>query len=143
MQITLYNSSTPYYLAGQSGVSERVHSSAANIRISESIAIQESQRIRASHATAFDRQNLRTTIEFDTTRTFSDASEAEAWSLDYSQTYPRTGTLRITCGHAGLADEIREMADCIVEPPARTVIGCSVFLSYRITGGAITEYTPP
>jgi len=142
MRIALLNGSTTYHLAGESGVSEREHSSANNIRFTPSRIAQEVTRIRAANATAFDRGNLRMTLEFDTARTFDDVGEAEAFALEYDASYPRTGTIIITDSDNATA-YTRNMADCLVDPPTRTVMGCTVYLSYRVTGGAITTPTPP
>jgi hypothetical protein len=141
MRVALLNGSTTYYLAGQSGVSERAHSSANNIRFTPTRIAQEVNRIRAANATGYDRKNLRMVIEFDTARTFDDPGEAEAFALEYDASYPRTGTLIITDSDNATAYE-RHIADCMVDPPSRSVMGCTVYLSYRVTGGAVTTPEP-
>jgi hypothetical protein len=95
MRITLLSAGTLYPLAGQAGVSERVHSSAGDLRISEGIETQTSARVRAASVTHFDRLNLAADISFSTTRTFATPEAAAAWAMDYSTAFPRTGTLII------------------------------------------------
>jgi hypothetical protein len=95
MRIGLLSGSVLYPLAGAAGVAENVHSSAANVRITEEIATQTDLYVRAANARHYDRGNLAAEITFETVRTFSTLEAAEAWACDYSETYPRTGTLII------------------------------------------------
>jgi hypothetical protein len=95
MRIGLLSSNVLYPLAGTAGVAENVHSSAANVQINEDIAVQTDLYIRAANARHYDRANLAAEITFDTVRTFATVEAAEAWAMDYSETYPRTGTLII------------------------------------------------
>lgn len=138
MRISLQNGDTLYPLAGEDGVSERVHSQAADIRIDPRIAKQTAERVRANHAITWDRKNLQNTITFATVRTFASPDAAAAWALDVDGMIPRSGTLVMDSGVAS----IRYMEAAVVDPPSRRVSGCSVLLSYTATGGAITAGIP-
>jgi len=232
MRVSLLADSVLYPLAGQAGVAENVHSSAGNVRVTENIQTQTALRVRAANARHFDRANLAAEVSFDTVRTFATIEAAEAWAMDYSETFPREGTLIIDSSerngyaseiqvagtltdgtdpvvfadlaYAGIADgrpsfgaalvatcrwyndlsiwalidiasgatwesaddvaspELattwtpasvetgtpivtatyparRYMANAIVHPPDRSIIGVAVLLSYRVTGGAIVD----
>ena len=136
MRISLLNGSTTYHLAGQAGVAESVHSSAAGVQIGATIQKQTALRVRADAAVTYDRANLQTTVSFSTVRTFATTDEAELWALDYDATYPRTGTLTMASTGDGTT---RTMTGAVVDPPARDVLGCAVVLNYTVTGGAISD----
>ena len=133
MRIALTSGETVYHLAGQSGVSERTHSSAGDLQISAQIASQGRDGVRRTAAGLHDRKNLRTTISFTTTRLFATEILAQAFALDYDGSYPRTGTLTLT-PIGGTAKYLRE---AVVFPPDRRVIGATVQLSYTVTGSGI------
>ena len=235
MRISLLNGTTIYPLAGQAGVAESVHSSAADYSVEPEISKQTSLRVRADHAVTWDRRNLRTTIRFSTVRTFATCLLAEKFANDYDETIPRSGILIIegtggtgypdtiivagdlttdgstpavfpTLEYAGLfngrpehndpvdsdtaaywavtqwelflagiglfsstedvatADLVttwtpippatgaprligsypdnRHLLDAVIDPPSRQVIGCSVLLSYSVTGGRLAADLP-
>ena len=101
MRISLLVGETLHPLAGEAGVSERVHSSAARLRIEAGIGSQVLRRLRAANAEPVDRGNLLTRISFSTTRLFPSPAEAFLWALDYDATFPRAGTLVIDSIAAG------------------------------------------
>ena len=235
MRISLLNGTTIYPLAGQAGVAESVHSSAADYSVEPEISKQTSLRVRAEHAVTWDRKNLKTTIRFSTVRTFATCLLAEKFANDYDETVPRSGILIIEgtggtgypdtiivagdlttdgstpaafptleydtmyLGHAeysdpadsttnaiwadgtweiSLADVLlftstedvaspdlvtawtpfypatgaprligsypdnRHLLDAVIDPPSRQVIGCSVLLSYSVTGGRLAADLP-
>ena len=133
MRISLTSGATTYHLAGQSGVSERVHSSAADLRISAQIATQSRAGVRRTTSGAWDRKNLQTTITFSTKRLFDTSQLAQAFALDYDGTYPRTGTVALT----PIDGTVKYLREAVVMPPDRQVIGCTVLMSYTITGSGI------
>jgi hypothetical protein len=133
VRISLTSGETTYHLAGQSGVSERVHSSAGDLSVSAQINTQPRDGVRRAAAGLHDRKNLKTTISFTTTRLFATQALAQAFSLDYDGAYPRTGTLTLT-PIGGTAKYLRE---AVVFPPDRRVIGATVQLSYTVTGSGI------
>lgn len=139
MRIKLVNGGSTYYLAGQSGVSERTHSSAGDISITTAIDMQTAKKTRATNAALHDRLNEVNTISFSTTRVFSSPDLAEQWSLDHGTNFGRTGTLYLeTISSAGVSTW-RYLQNAIVPAPARRVTGCTVTAAYTVTGGAITS----
>lgn len=143
MRIGLYNGSTLYPLAGEDGVSERVHSSAADVVIQPSAALQVVEKVRAANALHLDRGNLAHSISFTTTRKFDSVDLAELWALDYDADFPRTGTLYLDTLTPGGFILRRQMADAVVSPPQRRLNGAMISLTYTVQGGAIsggTEY---
>ena len=142
MRVGLLVGAVEYWLAGQAGVDERVHSSVSNFRLDADISMQVSQRVRAPAVQLADRLNLQTSLGFGTTRIFASTDLAELWSLDYDSAFPRAGTLILESQIPGGGVTRRYMAGAIVSPPSREVTGVSVMLAYRVTGGAITSAAP-
>jgi hypothetical protein len=138
MRVSITSGGATHHLAGESGVSERVHSSAGGLSISADIQTSSRAGVRKAAAGVRDRLNLQTTISFTTSRLFATPALAEAWALDYDSTFHRAGNLRIDTV-AGATTTTRYMNDCVVLPPSRQVIGCSVLLQYTAIGGAITS----
>lgn len=140
MRIALRYSSTLYPLAGEAGVSERAHSSAADVQISPAIIVQADARLRSAAILHRDRLNLATTISFSTTRQFDSVREAEVWARRYDGDFPRTGDLVCDSYDPVSALTYRdEYADAVIEPPVRTLMGATVMLRYTARCGAITE----
>jgi len=138
----LASNAVTYWLAGQPGVSERVHSSSAGLHITAKIQVQEDNLVRSPNAIPYDRQNLLTTISFGTTLQFDTTDEAEAFALDYDQNTPRTGTLILqTEIPGGSTVAQRYMPGAVVHPPNRAVTGTSVTIQYTVVGGAIIPGT--
>lgn len=135
MRVSLIVGSKRHHLAGQPGVSERVHSSAGNYRKVANSAVQVSALFRARAVKSYDRGNLQTTISFSTTRKFSDAAEAMAWGHDHELDYPREGTVVVE-GQRGNGSVIaRYMKDAVVSPPEIQYLGATLIIFYTITGG--------
>lgn len=137
MRISLLVGATVYPLAGEAGVSERDHSSAADWEHQAVPQKQPLDLLRASHAHDLDRGNLRTTISFTTTRKFATAAAAWLFDLDYDRTRPREGTLVLEALSTTGDASVRHLLNALVEPPRRRVTGCTVLLSYLVTGGAV------
>jgi hypothetical protein len=138
MRIALYDGSTVYPLAGEAGVSERVHSSAGDLQITPEAEMQVASRVRAGYAQPIDRGNVLHTISFATVRKFATVAAAQEWALDYEETFPRSGTLHLQSISAEGVARRRIMANAVVSPPQRTVTGLSVRLSYQVRGGEIS-----
>ena len=142
MRISLYSGSTLYPLAGQSGVSERTHSSAGDLVISPQAEVQVSAFVRGAYARPLDRGNVLNVISFSTTRKFASPAEAQQWALDYDADFPRSGTLYLdTVSPLGLIVR-RVMANAVVDPPRRRLAGATVLLDYSVRGGAISVDIP-
>lgn len=125
------------WLAGNPALSEREHSSVSDFRITPQINVQQKQTVRGAASSFSDRKNLATTLSFGTSRLFATAEAAEAWSLDYDQAFPRTGTLVMASVLPGGGVRYRYMAGAVIQPPERIVTGCTVQLRYVIVGGKI------
>lgn len=138
MRIGIKVGSVTTWLAGDPAVGEHAHSSASDLRIAATAQKQTDRFVRAAAAKERDRGNLSTTVSFSTTRKFSTPQTAELWAADYDSAFPRAGTLVIQTTAPGGTGTSRYMADTVVDPPTRQIIGCSVLLTYSATGGAIT-----
>lgn len=137
MRISLLAADIIYPLAGEAGVDERIHSSAGDLVISASAAVQPVQRVRATHAQALDRGNLRTSLSFSTSRRFASADVASLAALDHDSGHPREGILILEVTAPGGAVSGRHLLDAVVSPPQRRCIGCTVLYAYQVTGGEI------
>lgn len=134
MKIALKNGDTNYWLAGEPGIAQAVHSSAGNLQFSGTINIQQQGRVRATGIALRDRKNLAETVAFTTSRKFPTTDAAELWSATYTAVFPRTGYLDLY-NEAGTV--IARLDNAIVQPPVRTVVGVSVQLSYTVIGAAM------
>ncbi len=139
MIICLIHNATQYWLAGQLGVDQNVHSSAANLQFGGSAILQAQQRVRAANTALRDRGNLMSSLSFTTSRLHESLSEAEVFAATYDVVFPRTGTLRC---YRETGEAVCQLANAVVAPPTRQVIGLTVLLSYSVSGGAWQALTP-
>ena len=137
MRIGLYSGSTLYPLAGASGVSERTHSSAGDFSLTPESAVQVAAFVRAEYAKPIDRKNLLNVVSFTTTRQFASPAEAQLWCLDYHGATPSSGTLYFDAIAPGGSVSRRTMANAVIDPPRRRVVGATVLLDYTVRGGVI------
>lgn len=137
MRVALVSGSTVYHLAGQAGVDERTHSSAADFSMNPEALQPVTNLLNAETATPRDRGNLLIRGSFSTTRLFGTGAEAWAFSLDYDSSFPRTGTLRLDLPITGGGVWRREVTNAVVSPPGRKVIGRTVMLSYNFMGSEV------
>ena len=143
MRIALINGATTYPLAGEAGVDERMHTSAADFRMTGHAGKQSQTFVRAAYGQEIDRGNLFHGISFTTARQFSTPQAAFLYSLDYAASHPRDGILQMdTIGSWG-AIARRQMTGALVDPPGRRVIGCSLMLDYHVSGGQIITAAAP
>jgi hypothetical protein len=138
MRISLYSGSTLYPLAGESGVSERVHSSAGDFQLTPESAVQVAAFVRGEYAKPIDRGNLLNVLSFSTSRLFDTVAEAQLWCLDYHSGFPSSGSLYFDAIAPNGSITRRVMADAVVNPPQRRVIGATALLDYTVQGGEIT-----
>lgn len=140
MRISLLQATTSYPLAGEEGVGEREHSSAAGFELTGETRKQAMAYVRGSLAREKDRGNLLHTITFSTTRLFDSHAEASLFALAYDAAVPREGTLVIeNIGADGGVESTLHLLDAVVSPPRRRLTGCTLFLDYTVTGGAINQ----
>ena len=131
MKIALIHDSTTYWLAGETGVDERVHSSAADLVISGAIALQDQSRVRAVARAWRDRGNKSVEVSYSTTRKFATLAAAEEFALTYDTNFPRTGYVEFYGASGSL---ITALTNAVVNPPRRVVTGVSVRLDYTVVG---------
>lgn len=122
------------WLAGNPSQTERQHSSAADISITGAVSTENQTFVRGTYGVPRDRGNLTATISFSTTRLFDSAAAAELFALTYDTTYARTGTLVAEVQTGSNTVSKRYLRNAVVSPPARQVIGCTVLMSYTVTG---------
>jgi hypothetical protein len=139
MLLCLIHNATNYWLAGQVGVDQSVHSSAANLQFNGSAILQAQQRVRANYTALRDRGNLMASVSFSTTRQFDTISAAEIFAATYDAVFPRTGTLR--CFRES-GPSVCQLLNAVVAPPSRQVIGVTVMMSYTVNGGEWQALTP-
>ena len=120
---------TVFPLAGQAGVSERTHSSAADFQLTPESAVEIQRLVRAAEARPVDRGNVLQNLSFTTSRLFATPAEAWLWAMDYDWIYARTGELELDT----LAG-IRRLQNAVVSPPRRRVVGCTVLMDYQVVG---------
>ena len=137
MRISLLANGTSHPLAGQSGVSERVHSSAGDLRIAPVAQMDSWQILGGAYNEREDLGNVAFRISFSTTRVFNTPAEAQLWSTDYEAYFPRAGTLVLEAIAVGGTATTRHLLNAVVDPPQRSVVGSSVLLSYSAEGGEI------
>lgn len=137
MRISLLVGATNYPLAGESGVSERVHSSAGDFQLTAQSQTQLLARVRAATAATVDRGNLSTTVAFTTTRTFSTPTDAFLYCLDLDAAVPREGVLVFVTQAVGGPVQTRHLLGAVVNPPSRRCDGCTLHLDYTVTGAGI------
>jgi hypothetical protein len=123
MRISLLVGSTLYPLAGEAGVSERTHSSAANYRLEPVADMQTDLLVRGTARRHTDRGNLGVEISFSTTRSFDTAEAAMEWAHDYDITAPRAGTLVLESpARSGYADSLTVAGDLTTDGSTPAVI---------------------
>lgn len=139
MRIYLTNGAKTYYLTGQPGVSERVHSSAFDYQKRSQAVTQTAGFVRGKAVKVYDRGNVQTTISFGTTRKFATAADAVAWAHDHEADYPRTGTVIVETDRANLGAIRRYLREAVVSPPDIEFIGATLVIRYSITGGIFSK----
>lgn len=134
MKIALINSEVFYWLAGEPGIDQTVHTSAGDLRINGQINIDSQARLRAAAMAFRDRKNLQQSITFSTWRKFDTPAEAKEWALTYDAVMPRTGSLDF---YDEAGDPVARLSGAVVSPPQRRILGVSVELTYSVVGGAM------
>lgn len=137
MRITLQSGSESIPLAGETGVSDREHSGAADLAIEPTAQVDIIRRVRADYAVPVDRGNLRTQIRFSTARQFPTAAEAETFCEDYPDSTPRTGTVILDTGGGK-----RKLLSALVLPPMLRPIGAAALITYVALGTEIKPAEP-
>ncbi|MGE9268369.1 MAG: hypothetical protein ACQKBY_09755 [Verrucomicrobiales bacterium] len=132
MKIALKNEGTHHWLAGQPGVSERTHSSAAGLAFGGEVIQDPQTAIRAAAKVWQDRGNYEGSVSFSTTRKFTTKAAAEEFAALYDLLWPRTGDLDL---YGADGQIVARLTNVLVSPPSRRVYGVSVDLDYTVVGG--------
>jgi hypothetical protein len=138
MRIALQNGGTTYWLAGEPGVSVRVHSPVKDFVLSGDRQLDVANVVRANFTRQFDRLGQVNEVSFGTFRLFDTADEAFLFELDYLDDIPLTGTLLFEIDIPGGGTHTRVMANAIMQRPEMSATGETVELEFTVTGGAIT-----
>ena len=138
MRIGLENGGTTYWLAGEPGVAESVHSSVRDYTLNGDRQLDVAQIVRADFTRQFDRGQQPNVVSFGTTRTFATADLCFLYTLDYLDNVPLTGTLIFEIDIPGGGTSTRVMANAVMQRPEFDPIGVSLTLEFEVTGGAIT-----
>jgi hypothetical protein len=139
MRIGLENGGTIYWLAGESGVAESIHSSVADYSLSGDRQLDIAPIVKADVTRQFDRGNQPNEVTFSTTRKFTTADLCFIYTLDYLENIPLTGTLIFQVDIPGGGTSSRVMANAIMQRPEMDPVGVSLTLDYTITGGRISD----
>jgi len=129
------------WLAGQPGISESEFPSAGAFALVPSIEKQQVRRLRAAGALVLDRRNLLTAVSWETSRLFATVQAAALFALDYDAG-ARAGTLIFETPLEGGGVSRRYLANAVVDPPTRKLLGITVLLSYSASGGIISSINP-
>lgn len=126
------------WLAGDPGLPESQFTSASELEISGEIVTESLMRLRATARKIIDRGNVSESVSFSTVREFASVAEQELWCLDNVRTQTRSGVLvfEITTGGS---TSYRYLPNCVLQPPRRVPMGVSVMISYKASGGMITD----
>lgn len=136
MRVAIQNGGSTYWLAGQAGVSERVHSSARDFSLSRDRQLTVAPIVHSGFTVQFDRGNESTIATFSTTRKFATAEECFLFMIRYS--IPLTGVTVFEVEQIGGGTVQSLMANSVMSKPVMTPIGKTLTIEYTITGGAIT-----
>lgn len=138
MRIGLENGGTTYWLAGQSGVAESVHSSARDYTLTGDRQLTVAPIVKADYTRQFDRGSQANEVTFGSTRTFATGDLCFLYTLDYIDDIPLTGTLIFEVEIPGGGTSNRVMADAVMQRPEMDPVGVSLSLDFTVTGGRIS-----
>ena len=138
MRIGIQSGGSITWLAGQAGVSERVHSSANDYALSGDRQLDVASFVQTDYTAQFDRLNQPNEVSFGTTRKFSSADDCFLFTLDYLDDFPLTGELIFEIEIPGGGTHRRQMANAVMQRPAMDPIGETLVMEYAVTGGRIT-----
>ena len=138
MRIGLENGGVIEWLAGEAGVSERVHSSARDFTLTGDRQLEVAPFVKGSFTRQFDRGNQANEITFGTTRLFATADLTFLYELDYLDNIQLTGTIVFEIEIPGGGVSRRYMANAVMNRPEMEPRGVSLMLNYSVSGGTIS-----
>ena len=117
------------------GADRSVNKSAgpSNLSLSGTIKTQAAEYLRAADAVIISRGNRTSELTFSVKRQCSSESAAEAWAMLHPVTATRSGTVVMSCGGSGSVN----MYNAVLEHIGCSLIGATVLITYRITGGQL------
>lgn len=114
------------------------HCGPQDLRVSGPIQAQVAQALRATNATPYNRGNKVVRVSWSVTRECPSASAAEKFCFTYQRDLARAGTIAILAeGAAGAIDKLT-LANAVIDDVQCQHIGCSVIITYTVSGGALT-----
>ena len=137
MRVGIQNGGSISWLAGQAGVSERVHSSARDFARTSDRQQTISPIVRGDFTRQFDRGSESNEFSFSTTRKFNSSDECFLFMVDYD--LPLTGVIVFEIEIPGGGVIRRIMANSVMKKPSMDPIGETLILEYTVTGGNISE----
>jgi len=137
MRVGIQSGGVISWLAGQAGVSERVHSSARDFALSRERQQTVSPIVKGTITRQFDRGNESSVVTFSTTRKFDSSDECFLYLIDYN--LPLVGVVVFEIEVPGGGVIRRLMANAVMSKPEMDPIGETLTLYYSITGGNISE----
>ena len=137
MRIGLENGGVTYWLAGEPGVAESVHSSARDYTLTGSRQLTIAPVVKGLVTRQFDRGNQSNEVTFGSTRTFATPDLCFLYTLEYLDNVPLTGTIVFQVDLPGGGTSSRFMANAVMQRPEMDPIGVSLTLEYSVSGGNI------
>ena len=138
MRIALESGGVTYWLAGETGVAESVHSSVRDYALSGERQQESPTLVKTPFTRQFDRQSQTNEVSFGTTRTFATADLCFLYTLDYLDNVPLTGTLLFVSDIPGGGTSTRVMANAVMQRPEMDPIGVSLTMEFVVSGGQIS-----
>ena len=138
MRIGLQSGGNTYWLAGESGVAESVHSSVRDYTLTGDRQLEVAKLVKTPFSRQFDRESQTNEVSFGSTRTFTSADLCFIFTLDYLDNIPLTGTLIFEVDIPGGGMSTRYMANAVMQRPEMDPVGVSLALEFTVSGGEIT-----
>lgn len=109
-----------------------------NLSVNDAVVSDPAEFLRATAAKVFLRNNRRTVITFQVTRLFSTIREAQSWILQHLSACVRDDTLYLDAESSTGSALRLTLSDSVLDQISQTMRGTTLFITYRITGGAIS-----
>ena len=138
MRIALQTNTSTYWLAGEDGVAESVHSSARDFTLTGERQLGVEQLVKTAFTKQFDRESQTNEVTFGTSRTFATSEACFLFELDYSENIPLEGSIIFEIPLPGGGVTRRYMANAVMQRPEMDPIGVSLTLEFSISGGIIS-----
>lgn len=141
MKIILRVGSVDYVLASDLERSLGVHYGPTSLRGNMPVATQDKALLDAEFAEPVSRGNAARRFSFGSEVEFATLSEAQLYALQYPQTLPREGKLRIEMKDADGQVTTKEITKAVIEDITYAQEGVSVTFNYQVKGGGLGNVT--